>query len=182
MRLIVLVLMAMLASACSTRPATAWQPAAAEVVAWWVEDVAHGLPRVPGEIALVDAGPSDAAIARWASGSNVSGRWIPPVQLASRRTRWPALAAALSEGTVLRWDADGLVVPARTVTPSRRTEIETLVDSENADRRFLDGLILVLGSPDPQVERIYRHAIQSARRIHEDPSVAHAASLVDPAR
>ncbi len=167
-----LAILVLAAGSCSVRPASAWQPASAEAVAWWIEDVAHGLTRLPGEVAPVDGNGRDHAIARWAAGSDILGRWVPPRQLAARRSRWPAIAAALSEGTVQRLEAEGLLVAAPTVTPSRRGEVDALIDSENIDRRFVDGLILVMASPDPQVEEIYRQAILSARRMHDAVPVA----------
>lgn len=167
------VLLAALALAgCSTRPRDAWQPERALAVAWWIEDVAHGLPRLPGEVAPVDGGPHDDAIARWAAGSDLSGRWQPPRQLAERRARWPALAGLLAEGEAVPAPVDGLLAPARSVAPARRQAVAALVDAENDDRRFVDGLILTLGAPDPEVERVYREAIRSARRMHEAPSGA----------
>ncbi len=134
-------------------------------VAWWVEDVAHGLSRLPAEVDMVGGGPGDAAIARWAAGSDHGGRWLPPRQLTARRARWPAVAAALADGLALPVGRDGLLAPAPGVPPLRRAEIDTLCDAENADRRFLDSLVLTLGAPDPAVERTYREAAGSARRM-----------------
>jgi hypothetical protein len=174
LRLSVLALVVLLVG-CSARPASAWQPEHAEAVAWWVEDVAHGLPRLPAEVDMVGGGPGEAAIARWAAGSDHGGRWLPPRQLAARRSRWPALAAALADGLVLSVGDAGLLAPAPGVPPVRRTEIDGLCDSENADRRLLDGLVLVLGSPDPAVERTYRAAAGSARhKLDVSPAQATA--------
>lgn len=169
MRLIVLALVVVLAG-CSARPASAWQPGRAEAVAWWVEDVAHGLPRLPAEVDMVGGGPGEAAIARWAAGSDHGGTWLPPRQLAARRSRWPAVAAALAEGLALPAGPEGLLAPAPGVPPVRRAEIDTLCDSENADRRFLDSLVLALGAPDPAVERVYRAAAGSARCMLDTPT------------
>lgn len=162
MRLIALLALALLAG-CAARPVDAWQPERAEAVAWWIEDVAHGLPRLPGEVDMIDAGPRDGAIARWAAGSQHDGRWQPPRQLAARRSRWPSLAAALAEELAVPAGGDGLLAPALGVPPMRRAEIDALVDAENADRRFLDQLVLTLGAPDPAVERTYRAAVRAAR-------------------
>jgi hypothetical protein len=161
MRLTVLLALALLVG-CAARPADAWQPERAEAVAWWIEDVAHGLPRVPGEVDMVEGGPRDAAIARWAAGSQHDERWQPPRQLAARRTRWPSVAAALAEELAVP-AGDGLLAPALGVPPVRRAEIDALIDAENADRRFLDQLVLTIGAPDPQVERTYRAAVAAAR-------------------
>lgn len=169
MRLTVLLALALLAG-CAARPVDAWQPERAEAVAWWIEDVAHGLPRLPGEVDMVDAGPRDAAIARWAAGSQFGERWQPPRQLAARRARWPSVAAALAEELAVRAGNDGLLAPALGVPPVRRAEIDGLVDAENADRRFLDQLVLTLGSPDPAVERTYRAAVRAARASLDTPA------------
>lgn len=171
MRLIALAVLVALLSACGTRPATAWQPERAEAVAWWLEDIAHGVPRLPGEIDPVGGGPGDAAIARWAAGSDLSGRWQPPRQLQLRRARWPALRQGLADGEVVP-ARDGLLAPAPGVEPARRAQIAALVDAENDDRRLIDGLVLGLGAPDPEVERAYYEGIRSARRMHEPPPAA----------
>ncbi len=168
MRLSVLALAVLLAG-CLSRPAEAWQPDRAEAVAWWIEDVAHGQPRQPGEVDMVDGGPGDAAIARWASGSRFGERWVPPRQLAARKSRWPAVAAALAEGLAVPVGGTGLLAPSPGVPPLRRAEIDTLVDAENADRRFLDQLLLTLGSPDPAVEDAYRAAARTARLRLDGP-------------
>jgi hypothetical protein len=182
MRLSAFLLSVVVLIGCSARPHEAWQPERAEAVAWWIEDVAHGSPRLPGEVDPVDAGPRDAVIARWAAGSDLSGRWQPPRQLAMRRARWPALAQALAEGDVLPAGGDGLLAPAPAVEPVRRAEVAALVDAENNDRRFLDGLVLGMGAPDPEVERIYRDAVRSARRKHDAPPAARTAPSEPTAR
>lgn len=164
-----LALLGFLAVGCSPRPDSAWQPERAEAVAWWIEDVAHGLPRQPGEVDMLDAGPGDAAIARWAAGSRHGGTWVPPRQLAARRARWPALAAAIADGLAVAAGGDGLLAPAPGTPPQRRQEIEGLVDAENGDRRFLDGLLIRIGAADPGVERAYRAAARAAREKLDQP-------------
>lgn len=182
MRLIVALAIVLLAAGCNARPRDAWQPERAEAVAWWIEDVAHGSPRLPGEVDPVDAGPRDAAIARWAAGSDLAGRWQPPRQIALRRARWPVLAQGLADGDVVIAGGDGLLAPAPGVTPVRRAEVAALVDAENDDRRFLDGLVLGMGAPDPAVEKVYREAVRSARRMRDAPIPARVPTVQPAAR
>lgn len=170
MRLTAPLLLVLLAIGCSARPDGAWQPERAEAVAWWIEDVAHGLSRLPGEVDMLDAGPGDAAIARWAAGSRQGETWVPPRQLAARRARWPSLHAAIAEGLAVPAGGDGLLAPAPATPPQRRREIETLVDAENGDRRFLDGLVIGIGAADPGVERAYRAAARAAREKLDQPA------------
>lgn len=181
MRLIAATLPLLLLAACAQRPAGAWQPPRAEAVAWWLEDVAHGLPRLPGEIEPIGGGPGDAAVARWAAGADIAGRWQPPRQLAARRSRWPALRQALADGEIVPARA-GLLAPAPGVEPSRRAAVAALADAENDDRRLIDGLVLGLGAADPEVERVYREAVRSARRMHEAPASAQVAPQPRSAR
>ncbi|MCS6970314.1 MAG: hypothetical protein N3B15_03510 [Planctomycetota bacterium] len=153
---------ALVLAACLGRPSQAWQPEQAEAVAWWVEDLAHGRHRLPAEIDFVDGGPGAARIARWAAGQRLGERWQPPSAVQRRRERWPALAAALAEGSIQATD-DGWLAPAVGLAPERRAAIEPLVEQENAARALLDQLLLTLGAPDPEVERVYRAAVRAAR-------------------
>ncbi|HAT10293.1 MAG TPA: hypothetical protein DCS97_06810 [Planctomycetes bacterium] len=164
-RLLALVL-TVLSAGCAARPTSAWQPGQAEAAAWWIEDVAHGLPRDPAELDLVAAGPGAGRVAQWASGSRFGERWVPPRRLDSRLMRWPTLRSALVEQQVVPDGQGGLAI-APGAPPARRTALSALVEAELADRVFLDGLVLVLGAPDPEVERVFHAAARSARRMHD---------------
>lgn len=148
--------------ACAARPAHAWRPEQAEAAAWWVEDIAHGRARDPGELDFVDGGERPARIARWAAGHRIDGAWLPPLQLERRRERWPQLRRLLAEGAILATE-EGWLAPAPGLPPERRAEVEALVEAENAARLLLDQLLLALGAPDPEVERVYRAAVRAAR-------------------
>lgn len=178
MRLIACLVL-VLASGCTTRPASAWQPGEAEAVAWWCEDLAHGLVRDPGEIAFLAGSPRAEEVARWAAGSRIRDRWEPPRRLAARRERWRALAAALADGSVLPAGDSGLLMPFPGVEPGRRAAVAALVDAENDDRRFLDAVIRAAGHPDPAVERVHQEAVRRARLALDVPTPA-AAVLGSP--
>lgn len=166
------ILVCLLLAGCAARPASAWQPERAAAVAWWIEDVAHGLPRDPGEIRPVDGGPRDEAIARWAAAAEIGGTWQPPRQLAQRRARWPAVAVAISQGEAVPLAEAGLLAPAEGLPTDRFAEVTRLLDAENNDRRFIDGLVLVMGAADAEVEGVYRAAVRQARAQHGKVPVA----------
>jgi hypothetical protein len=163
------------------RPAEAWQPGQAEAVAWWIEDVAHGLKRDPAELDLVDGGPRAADIARWAAGSSFDGNWQPPRMLNARRSRWPSLLMMIRDGEAVPYGDTGLWAPAPGVEPVRRAEVAAIIDAENNDRRFVDGLIVTIGRPDQEVASIYAEAVRKARRTLDGVPATPAAPAVDPA-
>jgi hypothetical protein len=176
--LLLLVLLA-LSAGCAARPASAWQPEQAEAAAWWIEDIAHGVARDPGELDFIAGGSGAGRVAQWASGSRFNERWVPPRRLDSRQQRWPRLRKALVEQHILP-DQEGRLSVAPGAPPARRAALADLIAEEHADRVFLDGLILVLGSPDPEVEQVFRAALRSARRMHDQPPDAGVAQA-DPA-
>lgn len=162
MRLLIALCALGLLAGCAARPASAWQPAQAEAAAWWVEDVAHGLPRDPAELDLIDGNERTATIARWAAGGSGEA-WRPPARLEQRRRRWPLLAAAIAEGAIIADGAGGLAEAAG-LPPDRRLGVGGLVEDENRDRAFLDAVVLSLGTPDPEVEAVFRREAATARR------------------
>lgn len=173
MRLIALLVLA-LAYGCAARPASAWQPGEAEAVAWWCEDVAHGLNRDPGEVAFIGGSPRADEVAGWIGGSQIRGHYEPPRRLAARRARWPAIAAALASGDALPAGDSGLLMPFPGVEPARRAAVNALIDAENDDRRFIDAVVRAAGHPDPAVERVHIEAVCAARRLLDAaPPAAH---------
>lgn len=161
--LLLLVLGVALLAGCARRPASAWQPAEAEAVAWWIEDLSHSRPRQPGEVAFIGGSPCAETIATWAAGSSLRGTWEPPRRLAARRSRWPSIAAGLAVGDIVPAGESGLVKPADGLEPLRRGEVADLIDAENADRRLLESLVISRGHPDPAVERIFIDTVRTAR-------------------
>lgn len=162
MRLILAALVLM-AAGCAARPAGAWQPGQAEAAAWWIEDVAHGRVRDPGELDQEGAGRGMAAIAMWAAGRRIDGRWEPPSRLAARRARWAALAPAIAAGDALPAGDSGLLAPAPALPARRLAEVAALVDAENDDRRLISMLVVGLGRPDPGTQRAWDEAERTAR-------------------
>ncbi len=179
-RLLLLVLLA-LSAGCAARPASAWQPEQAEAAAWWIEDIAHGIVRDPGELDFIAAGSGAGRVAQWASGSRLGERWMPPRRLDSRLLRWSLLRNALVEQHILPDQQGGMSV-APGAPPNRRAALTDLIEAELADRAFLDGLILVLGSPDPEVEQAFHAAMRSARRMHNQTLGAEKASAAPAGR
>ncbi|MEK7412026.1 MAG: hypothetical protein AAB263_01780 [Planctomycetota bacterium] len=165
--LVVVMVVCMCYSGCSQRPAQAWQPEQAEAVAWWIEDVAHGLERDPGELEFTAGGRNLQSIAAWAAGSRINGQWIPPQQLMSRRNRWPTIKSGLAHGDIVSAPVPGLIASSPELAPVRRQQIDAIIDIENEDRRFIDGLILTLGHPDIGVARAYEDAVRRARKAHD---------------
>jgi hypothetical protein len=142
-----LLLLLLLAPSCLA-PRAALTTGEIELVAWYIEDVCHGLPRRPGELAAVDASDSLQGIAAWAVGTERDGVSVAhPDRMEARRTRWRLLAAAARDG-LLRSSADGLLelLPAAAeLKPTERQVRELLAADlarENRARLELDALLL----------------------------------------
>ena len=117
-------------------------PTAAEYqrLASWIEDIARGLPRDPDELVSATASEGWAQATGWARGGEVSGRRTPPPQVANRAARWPTLAAALRDGSLVLAPT-GLVAPRPDLPPAYRRVAEPLADQENLDRRSIDRIV-----------------------------------------
>jgi hypothetical protein len=109
-------------------------------LASWIEDVARGLPRDADELVVPTASQGYADAAQWARGSDVGRQrtWPPP--LFNRATRWPRLATALRDGSVVLAPG-GLVAPRPDLPPARRLVVDPLADQENLDRRIADRVV-----------------------------------------
>jgi hypothetical protein len=142
-----LALLALLLAACGDiRP---FQPDERELVAWFIEDVAHGLPRRVDELKLPAPSAPMARLAAWAGGGavkewhaddQVRGDYLPPQRLAARRTRWPALRALFAARQVVVL-GNGLVAARPDLPAADAAAVLPVVDDENQDRRSLDALL-----------------------------------------
>jgi hypothetical protein len=122
-------------------------------VAWYVEDVAHGLERRPGELAYEAGSEGLDSVATWAAGDLVRGEQVAqPKPLEARRKRWPLLAKALGEG-ILAIDSAGLlrvdVSTAEAVDPILRDAMR----AENIDRATTVDIVLGMGKVPPDSRR-----------------------------
>ena len=133
------------------------------ILANWIEDTAHGIPRRSGELELVEASAEFMQAAQWAGGSQIGeNRRLPP-QINARRTRAPALAAALRSAVVLIDRRQGLVGPAPTLTGAEFQLAAQITDAENHDRRTVDALVISRSTASAEAAGWYREAARAAR-------------------
>jgi hypothetical protein len=133
-----------------------------DLVAWYIEDVAHGNARDPGELVLPDAGEAMSKIAIWLAGGQVRDQHIPPKQLETRRDRWPALRSLFLQGQVVALE-DGLVAPSPGLDSDDRLYVLPVVDAENHDRRNIDALVIGLSAADHAAARHWLGRSSTAR-------------------
>jgi hypothetical protein len=139
----------------------------AELVAWYIEDVAHGTARRSQELELAEPTPAMERIAAWAAGSEVRGVHAPPHHLATRLERWSVLRTLLRSGMVVVLDS-GLVAARPGLERGDLDYVLPLVDAENHDRRSLDALILTISEAGVDETRRYRLAsVQARLRLDE---------------
>lgn len=125
------------------------------LVAWWVEDVARGMPRSADELATTDPSAALARVHEWASSK--------PPQLRNRRNRWAAICPLMISGTIVAVEP-GLLGVDPSADPGEATLARGLVDAENSDRRMLDSIVLSLVKADPRGSARYRGDVAAARR------------------
>jgi hypothetical protein len=130
------------------------RPAESELTAWWAEDVAHGAPRRPGELDLVDGSPSQQRLAAWLTGG---GAGEPPLPLARRRQRWLALREQIRTGLAVPAAVPGLLAPGPGADP-------VLLDAENHDRQLIDAAVAALADADRDVAGDWLRAVRAARQ------------------
>ena len=115
-----------------------------ELVAWYAEDVAHGLDRDPFELVSEDASDGRLQIATWAlariDGGQASAH---PAILTGRRSRWPVVQRGFREGLLAIDPADGQLVPAPDT--SLGTTWQELLAQENLDRLQTARILLARG-------------------------------------
>jgi hypothetical protein len=169
LRTVILLAAVLICCSCSGARPRAATGDELEIVAWYVEDVAHGIDRRPEELLLVDGSQRMQRIAEWALGSEIRGQRAPPRLLLARRNRMPLLASAMRQDLVVLLPDSGLLAPKPGLDREEREVAEALVDSENHDRRAIDAIVLAMAdAPEDDTLRFMRAA--HAARIELDPA------------
>jgi hypothetical protein len=161
-------------------PARALRDDEATIAAWYVEDLAHGNPRDPGEIALVEHSEAMARLEPLLGGSTMADGNQPLQPVAARRERWATLRGLFRSGaavTVVTGPNQGLVAPAGTLSGADLTMATAVIDAENNDRRTLDALIITASDLANGHERVYLDPVRQARR---DLDLAGGATIWPP--
>lgn len=171
MRLLVFVALALLCTGCD-RETKRLTDEEAKRVAWYVEDVAHGVPRDPDELDYGDQSSlAMGELARWAQGTQVDGQLANhPQPLQARRDRWPILVQLCRQGLIaidnrgfVHFDAEN-APPNQDSTPFMRR----ILTQENAARGETNRLLLILGDVSANSERgaALLTSLAQARRHH----------------
>lgn len=148
--LLTVALIAFCLQSCEREVRTALTANEAEMVAWYVEDIAHGLPRDPGELMLQQSSDGMDAIASWATGSRRDDRLVgQPKPLQARLERWGLLARGL-RATAVRTTPDGLLrLQDGGLSAAQQRSLGELVPNavqqENLDRAATFQILLALG-------------------------------------
>ena len=151
-----------------------WREAEGTIVGWWVEDVAHGIPRRPDELSLVDGSQKQLRLARWAQGSDIYGTHVWPRVLADRVSRHAELESLASLGLIQRTPG-GFLRPRPGISIDERDLVATTISAENADRRELDALVLSLTDAQEDASQAYLQAVSEARRSLDEAMGIHLA-------
>jgi len=138
-------------------------PDEARLMAWWVEDVAHGVARTPGELRTETASTGLLKLALWAEGvPGRTGPWEPPRQLDARQRRWPLLRGFMKQGWLAVVERGKLAVKPG-VAKADRELAEPVVDAENTDRGGLDLSVLGLAQAGDNATRRFETEMRKAR-------------------
>ena len=160
--ILALVLGVVVLNGCTrTRPGV--QPEEMRILANWIEDTVHGIPRRAGELELLEASNEFQQAAQWAGGSQIGDQRRLPPQIQSRITRASALAAALRSRVVLIDRQQGLIGPAPDLSGAEFMLAAQIADAENHDRRTGDALVLSRSTASAEAALWYREAARQAR-------------------
>ncbi len=133
------------------------------IIAWYFEDVAHGVPRRPEELRLVDGSERMLRIAEWAEGSTIHGVREQPRPLKARCARFPLLKTMLGRGQAVVMADSGLLAPRPDLPNDEAELVEPVVDAENQDRRLLDAIVLSMAKAYESEADAYLRAARDAR-------------------
>jgi hypothetical protein len=145
---------------------TSLHPEEVERVAWWIEDVIHGVPRRAGELDLEDPSPAMRRLQPWLIGaaSDAPGRCL--VEITRRQERVVRLQAMLKNGWILM-DDRGLVGPSPDLTGSEATVARIEADGETTDRSGIDAFILTTVMAGERTEEAWKQATMAARQTYD---------------
>lgn len=156
------------------------QPEEMRIVARWLEDQAHGIPRRPGELQLSNASAEMLHFAQWAGGDDHDGVRTPPAQIRGRMNRHRAVAAALRSGVVFSDPTHGLVAPNPRLSAADQALASDITDPENRDRRTLDAIVISVTGASKEAAAWYREAVLTARLAHDTADGGRLYESLDP--
>lgn len=114
-------------------------------IAWYVEDICHGIERDPYELAQADASHGKQDIMLWAMGTVRENQSIAhPTALTVRQERWPLIRQGLRQG-VLQVDEGGLLRLASDADEEQADLYRPGARQENLDRLSLVAILLARG-------------------------------------
>lgn len=163
MRIAAMILAITVALCGCTRTRPGVQAEELRILANWIEDTTHGIPRRTGELELLTASAEYAQAAQWAGGSQIGDRQRLPPQIQARIDRASALSAALRSQIVLIDRRQGLVGPAPSLTGAEFLLAAQIADAENRDRRTGDALVISRSKASAEAAGWYRDAVRDAR-------------------
>ena len=160
-------LLVALALASCARTQVGFTPDEARFTARWIEDVATGLNRRPGELHLRPSSREMAGVSALLAHGTSSGHWTPVTPLDARRLRRAKLDKLLANGAVLVDGDAGLVGPAPGLPPEVAPTVSRLADGENQDRRLVDALVLGRARAVGEAEEVYLATVRNERTLRD---------------
>ncbi|MDA3959793.1 MAG: hypothetical protein PF961_03310 [Planctomycetota bacterium] len=140
--------------------------AEAERIAWYCEDISHGLDRDPYELVREDASAGMRAIALWALGELDDKQSVKnPQLLAVRAGRWPLLHQGMRRSIVLI-EGSGMLRLDPEASKEDRELFADLVAAENSSRLALTSLLVSQGgiAADSRRGEYLVYQLRQARR------------------
>lgn len=137
------------------------------ITARWIEDVAAGLERQPGELRLRPATKEMTALAAILIHGTGPGRWTAVDPVEARRQRRKELDGLLAKGEILMDGEAGLVGPAPGLAEDQVLIVSAIADAENRDRRLIDALVLSCTQASGQAAETYLATAREERRIRD---------------
>ena len=149
-------------------------PDEAERIAWYVEDVAHGIERKPTELIYADGSDALLRVARWAQGNQRDGVIVQlPEPIDQRSQRWALLAQGIAQGLVAYSESGQLRLVEEAVAALADDDpffllLEPALRQENIDRVRTSQVVIGLTGVQQDLRRQLRlvEAFHSVRRQH----------------
>lgn len=141
-------LIAVMSWGCLRQPAQLTR-AEVEEIAWYVEDVCHGIDRNPYELAIAESSTGKREILAWALGTLRELESVAhPAALTVRVERWPLVRQGYRSGA-LQVDADGLPKLAPGIADEIVEVYRPIAQQERLDRLALVAILLARGQISP---------------------------------